>query len=99
MAKIVLMKPADNPIANPVVILKEEFDRWAFLFNPETADAVVINPTGVAIWNTMDGKKSIKGIAEEIKRSFEEVPENCLDQVASFVNDLERLGFVGRELK
>ncbi len=93
------MKSADNPAANPVVILREEFDGWAFLFNPETADAVVINQTGVAIWNTMDGKKSIEGIAEEIKRNFEEIPENCIEQVASFINDLERLGFVGLELK
>jgi len=93
------MRSADNPTANPVVILKEEFDHWAFLFNPETADAVIINPTGVAIWNTMDGKKSIEGIAKEVKRNFEEVPENCIEQVASFINDLEKRGFVGLELK
>jgi len=32
------MNQIDKPIANPIVLLREEFDDWAILFNPDTAD-------------------------------------------------------------
>ena len=54
------MKPTDKPIANPIIVLREEFDDWAVLFNPETADAVGTNPVGVAVWKQMDGQRSIE---------------------------------------
>jgi hypothetical protein len=34
------MELTDKPIANPVVVLREKFDDWAILFNPDTAGAV-----------------------------------------------------------
>ncbi|RPJ51839.1 MAG: SynChlorMet cassette protein ScmD, partial [Acidobacteria bacterium] len=49
------MKQMDRPIANPTVVLREEFDDWAVLFNPDTAAAVGTNPVGVAVWKRMDG--------------------------------------------
>ncbi len=69
------MKKTDKPIANPIVVLREEFDDWAVLFNPDTADAVGTNPVGVAVWKRMDGKRSIEDIVTEIKNKFEETPE------------------------
>jgi len=30
----------DKPIPNPFVVLREEFDDWAILFNPDNARAV-----------------------------------------------------------
>ncbi len=32
------MNPEDKPIANPMIVFREEFDDWAVLFNPETGD-------------------------------------------------------------
>ena len=26
----------DKPIANPIIVFREEFDDWALLFNPDT---------------------------------------------------------------
>ena len=52
-----------NPIANPIVVLRKEFDDWAVLFNPDTAEAVGVNPVGVAIWELLDGKNSLEDIA------------------------------------
>jgi hypothetical protein len=28
-----------NPIANPLIVLREEFDDWAILFDPDTGSA------------------------------------------------------------
>lgn len=93
------MKKTDKPIANPIVVLREEFDDWAVLFNPDTADAVGTNPVGVAVWKRMDGKRSIEDIVSEIKNKFEETPEAASQEIAAFVDTLVENGFVGLELE
>ena len=89
----------DNPIANPTVVLREEFDDWAVLFNPDTAEAVGTNPVGVAIWKLMDGKHNLKQIVAEIHEQFADVPDSSAQDVTSFIKDLAKRGFVGYELK
>jgi SynChlorMet cassette protein ScmD len=89
----------DKPIPNPFVVLREEFDDWAILFNPDNARAVGINPVGVAVWKGMDGKSNLEKIAIGIKEGFEGVPENVLEEVTQFVNTLWEEGFVGYELE
>ena len=93
------MNQTDRPIANPVVVLREEFDDWAVLFNPDTADAVGTNPVGVAVWKRMDGKRSLEDIVSDIKQSFDGTPEAAAEEVAAFVNTLAENGFVGLELE
>ncbi len=92
------MDRTDRPIANPVVVLREEFDDWAILFNPDTAAAVGINPVGVAVWKRMDGKTSLEEIVSEIQTSFEDAPEAALEEIAAFVDKLAEDGYVGYEL-
>ena len=89
----------DKPIANPIVVLREEFDDWAVLFNPDTAAAVGTNPVGVAVWKQMDGKKSLEEIVSKIRNSFEDTSEAALEEIAAFVNTLAEQGFVGLELE
>ena len=91
--------PKDKPIANPLVVLREEFDDWAVLFNPDTARALGINPVGVAVWKELDGKSSLEKIVDRIKDCFEEVPENVLEEIETFVSSLAEEGFVGYELE
>ena len=93
------MNQTDRPIANPIVVLREEFDDWAILFNPDTAAAVGTNPVGVAVWKRMDGKSSLKDIVAEIKNSFEDTPEAAFEEIAAFVNTLAESGFVGLDLE
>ena len=93
------MNKTDRPIANPIVVLREEFDDWAVLFHPDTADAVGTNPVGVAIWKRMDGKRSIEDIVAEIKNSFQDTPDTSFKEIAAFVNTLSEKGFVGLEVE
>jgi SynChlorMet cassette protein ScmD len=93
------MKPTDRPIANPIVVLREEFDDWAVLFNPETAYALGTNPVGIAVWKLLDGRMSIEEIAAKIKNSFEDSPDATGKEVAAFVDTLAENGFVGLELE
>lgn len=93
------MNQTDRPIVNPSVVLREELDDWAILYNPDTADAVGTNPVGVAVWKRMDGKRSLNEIVLEIKTGFEDIPEAVLEEVAAFVDELAEQGYVGYELK
>lgn len=93
------MNQTDKPVANPIVVLREEFDDWAVLFNSDTADAVGTNPVGVAVWKLLDGKNSIDDIAAEIKNNFDGTPEAAFKEIVAFINKLADNGFVGLELE
>ena len=93
------MKQTDKPIANPVVVLREEFDDWAVLFNPDTADAMGTNPVGVSVWKRMDGKQSLADIVTKIKNDFEGAPEAVVQEITTFVESLAARGFVGLALE
>jgi SynChlorMet cassette protein ScmD len=84
----------EYPVAKSVVVLREEFDEWAVLYNPDTSDAVGVNPVGVAIWKLLDGKHTLTDITAEIKSNFEEVPETAVDDLAAYIHSLEERGFV-----
>ena len=86
-------------IVNPVVVLRKEFDDWAVLFNPDTAEAVGINPVGVAIWELLAEDSSMDGIVENIKKNFADVPGSAKEEIQTFINDLSERGFIGSEFK
>ena len=86
-----------KPMANPVVVLRKEFDDWAVLFNPDTAEAVGVNPIGVAIWELLTGKNSLEDITHQIKRNFSDVPGSAAKEIQIFIEDLMNRGFIGSE--
>ena len=92
------MTHLDRPIANPLVVLREEFDDWAVLFNPDSAEALGINPVGVAIWKLMDGRHCLEEIVVALEEHFADVPETALHEISLFIDDLAGQGFVGYEL-
>ena len=89
----------DRPLANPVVVLREEFDDWALLFNPDNAAAVGINPLGAAIWKKLDGKRTVADVVDAIKRDYRDVPDGVWDDVSTFVNQLGEQGFIGQTVE
>jgi len=93
------MANQNPPIANPVCVLREEFDDWAVLFNPDTADAVGVNPVGVAIWKLLDGRHDLNQIVAGIHEAFDRVPGGAPDEIAAFIEQLAERGFVGYEVE
>jgi SynChlorMet cassette protein ScmD len=89
----------DRPIANSTIVLREEFDDWAILFDPDSGKAFGLNPTSVFIWKLLDGKHTIKDIVSEVKSSCEGVPEDVAGHVRDFLSQLSEHGFLGYETK
>ena len=84
------MKPNAKPAADPVVVLRDEFDDWAILFHPLTGEAVGINPVGVAIWKALNGRRSLKEIADSIAAQFDGARDTVLEDTLDFVENLSR---------
>lgn len=91
------MEKSQKPVPNPVAVLREEFDDWAVLFNPDTARAVGINPVGVAVWKSLDGKKGVDDIIAAVRSQFSEVPDTVEKEVADYIAELTKDGFIGYE--
>jgi SynChlorMet cassette protein ScmD len=86
-----------KPIANPLIVLREEFDDWAILFDPDTGNAFGLNPTGVFIWKLLDGLNSLEDVLDRLRESAEGVPEKAGEEIDGFVSALESAGLVGYE--
>lgn len=85
-------------IRNPDVVLREEDPDGALLFNPDTNQIRVINPTGLFVWNRCDGNHTFPQIISEMKEAFEDVPEGEVEtHIGTFINDMKENGFIGTE--
>ena len=87
------MRNTDKPRANPFVVLREEFDDWAILFNPDTGRGFGLSPTGVLVWKLLDGERTIDALLEQVREHAESVPDEAGDDLEAFVHALlaERL--------
>jgi len=86
-----------TPVINPVVVLRKEFDDWAVLFNPDTAEAVGISPVGVAVWEALARNREPKTVIEHVKLQFSNVPDTVETEIDAFISELAERGFIGFE--
>jgi len=82
------MEATDRLVANPDVVLREEFDNWGVLFNSANGDSLATGPVGVAIWKALDGRRTLAEIATDVKAQFEETPDSVLEDVLAFGDSL-----------
>jgi SynChlorMet cassette protein ScmD len=93
------MSTDTRPIANHDLVLREEFDDWAILFDPDSGDGFGLNPVGVFIWKRLDGEHTEKAIFIEIMEHFDNVPEDAEAHLRDFIESLLQRGFAGYEIR
>jgi len=89
----------DKPIANPLIVLREEFDDRAILFDPDTGKGMGINPTGVFIWKLLDGLHTTIDILEKLQAECDNVSEEAENDINDFIRNLSEQGLVGFEVR
>lgn len=90
------MTNLEKPVVNPSIVLREEFDDWAILFDPDSGEAFGLDPVGVFIWKKFDGKHTLEKIQSELKKNCEgEVPTEASEHIKTFAEDLLKRGFIG----
>jgi len=92
------MKQSDKLFVNPLLVLREEFDEWAILFDPDTGDCFSLNPVSVFVWKRLDGKHTIRDILKELREDCEDAPENAEQKIMGFIEELVKKGYAGYEL-
>ncbi len=90
------MTEVERPVANPMVVLREEFDDWAVLFDPDSGEAYGLDPVSVFIWQLFDGKHTLSEILEKLRQTCEDgIPDEAPEHLNSFIEDLTSKGLVG----
>lgn len=56
--------------------------------------ALVLNPSGVLIWNRLDGDRSLAEVADELAVATSAARDQILDNIVAFARDLGRLGLL-----
>ncbi len=82
-----------------MIVLREEFDDWAILFDPDAGEGFGLNPVSVFIWKCLDGEHTVQDIMAEIRENCDDMPEDAEDFVKSFVENLIERGYAGYEVQ
>lgn len=82
------MREDDILTSSPSIVLREEYDDWAILFNLDNCETFGINPTGVLIFKLLDGTRSFREIVEELQKQYEGVPDDVDPIILAFLREL-----------
>jgi SynChlorMet cassette protein ScmD len=82
----------NRPRVNPSIVLREEFEDRAILFDPDTGDTFGLNPVSLLVWKCLDGCHSLEDILKKLHASFKNVSPKVQGQVKSFIQELIRKG-------
>jgi SynChlorMet cassette radical SAM/SPASM protein ScmE len=83
--------------ANPDVSTRLTGDSEAVLYDPASGQEKFVNPSGLFIWQRLDGSLSISEIADKICENFASAPsDRVLEDAVQFVEGLFAQGFVSK---
>lgn len=87
----------EYPIANAMIVFREEFDDWAVLFDPDANKTFGMNPISAFIWKKLDGKHTLYNILDQLRNACDGVPAEAHLHLKQFLLDLEQRGLIGFE--
>lgn len=83
-------------VVNPDVSCREEGPEGALLFNPDTDQVIVVNTTGLLIWEALSEPRTEEEVVHFIEERCEGVPVDEVTQdVHGFIEELVDKSFVG----
>lgn len=88
------LPPGTPLIANPNLVLREEDDEDALLFDPETGSVHILNGSAVAVWKLLDGKRDREQIVAALREEYEGMDETAGQQVRDLLDLLYAAGAV-----
>ena len=86
-------------VANPKVVLREEFDNSAILFDPETGNTFGINPIGVIVWKHLNGLNNLADIADIVCERADAVHSDVMSDIEAFMQNAVDLGLASYKVK
>lgn len=81
------------PTVNPVIIFQPVIDE-AVLVNPDTAESLFLNSTGMLIWQYIDGSRTIDDLVQMIAAYFDMALDRIMADIVDLLDTLVEAGFV-----
>ena len=75
-------------IANPLIVLREEFNDQAVLFDPDSGAAYGVNRVGILIWSCLDGAHTVDDIRQELSTTFDRMSDQADRHIEEFIQEL-----------
>jgi len=88
------MQEYNNLTASPSIVLREEFEDSALLYNPDSGSIFGLNSQGVFIWKRLDGLHSEEDILKELQQHFDKIPAGVDTHLKDFIQSLIAQGLV-----
>jgi len=86
---------SEKLIANPDIVLRKEFDDWGVFFDPDSGKTSGVSPTGIFIWEKLDGTRTKEQILAELAEACEDgIPKNAPADYDEFIVSLQEKGYV-----
>jgi hypothetical protein len=82
-------------ISNPDFSCREEGPDGALLFNPDTDQVLVVNVTGLLIWQALAEPATRAEVIEAVEAQCTNVPDEVAEDVNAFIDEMIAKGFVG----
>jgi hypothetical protein len=80
------------------VIRRPQAGGWSVLVNLDNTRSVALSPTADLIWRAIDGRHDVAAVVALLRDTFADVPPSAGQDVQDLLAQLEKSGFVGREL-
>jgi pyrroloquinoline quinone biosynthesis protein D len=64
------------------------------LYDPNTLEAFVLNPTAARIWALCDGSRTVAAIAKDLSKLYGLGRQQALEDVCEFIDDMRRAGLL-----
>lgn len=77
-----------RPAVNDRMVLRIEEDEGAFLFDPDTGDVSILNPTALAVYRTIDGRRTVTEIVQALRDEYDDMGDEAPRQVLAAVQTL-----------
>ena len=82
-------------LVNQDIVCREEEEGEALLFNPETGDIKVANPTALFVWQLCDGTRTKADVLCALEEEFEDVDRGVLERdLDAFIEDTANQGLM-----
>lgn len=75
-------------IVNPNIVVREEYDEWGLLYNPDTSETYGINPSGITIYKLLQGNSSMEDVVKALREQYIKVPDDLTNTVNEFIEFL-----------
>ncbi len=80
---------------NSRLLMREEGEEGALLFDPDTGMVRLLNSTAAAIYELIDGRRTVSEMAEVLRRRYDEFDADAEIQVVGLLDGWYQSGIVG----